>query len=496
MTTRDHLLFYLNGKPLQVRGKDAFLTLSDFLRERMALTGTKIVCSEGDCGACTVLVGWPSSNNGIEYKGIDSCILFMHQLDGAHVVSVEGLSPQSAQGKLHPVQQAMVDCFGSQCGFCTPGFVGAMVAKMESLPEDANGDSVSWDDWKLALTGNLCRCTGYVQILEAAAACADAGGRSRIETLYPSSAFASELRQTAAETVHLCAPPRYGSDQPREMLLPATLEEALAFKSSQPAARIINGATDIGVLTNKGRVTPGVVLSLTKIGGHSAIAAVEDNIVRIGMRATWADVESWAREALPAFYDIVIRFGSPQIRAAGTLVGNVGNGSPIGDSLPLLVVMEAELELANAAGSRRVSVTDFYRGYKDFDLKADELITAVHLPMPDAQETLRLYKVSKRNDLDISTFTAAIRMTIDGQNIVEPRIAYGGVGPTVVRLPKTESFLNGKSMDESTFREAGTIAREEITPISDVRGTADYRFQLAENILQKFYYEVAEQVMV
>lgn len=493
MTTRDYLLVYLNGEPLQVRGSDAFLTLSDFLRERMVLTGTKIVCSEGDCGACTVLVGRPTETSRLEYQGIDSCILFMHQLDGAHVVSVEGLSPE---GKLHPVQQAMVDCFGSQCGFCTPGFVGAMVAKMESLTENESPDSVTCDDWKLALTGNLCRCTGYVQILEAAAACADAGGRSRIETLYPSADIASPLRQAATETVHLCAPPRYGSDLPREMFLPVTLDEGLVFKSSHPSARIINGATDIGVLTNKGRVTPDIVLSLAKIGGHSSITMTDDSVVRIDMRATWADVESWAREALPAFYEIVIRFGSPQIRAAGTLVGNVGNGSPIGDSLPLLFVMEAELELANAAGSRRLPVTEFYRGYKDFDLQPDELIIAVHLPMPAANETLRLYKVSKRNDLDISTFTAAIRMTIEGQNIVDPRIAYGGVGPTVVRLPKTEAFLSGKSMDESTFREAGLIAREEITPISDVRGTADYRFQLAENILQKFFHESAERVAV
>ena len=162
------------------------------------------------------------------------------------------------------------------------------------------------------------------------------------------------------------------------------------------------------------------------------------------MRATWADVESWAQVALPEFYDIVIRFGSPQIRAAGTMVGNIANGSPIGDSLPLLFVMEAELELTSVAGVRRVKAKDFYRGYKDFDLRPDELITAIYLPLPEPQETLKLFKVSKRNDMDISTFTAAVCMTIDGSAITQPRIAYGGVGPTVVRLPKTESFLTGR----------------------------------------------------
>ena len=366
MTARDYLLVYLNGQPLQIFGAEAFLTLSDYLREEKGLTGTKIVCSEGDCGACTVLVG-RLTDEGIRYEGIDACIVFMHQLDAAHVVTVEGLC---RDGRLHPVQQAMVDCFGSQCGFCTPGFVGAMVAKVESLPPEVAATDVDSESWQQALTGNLCRCTGYVQILEAAAQAATAGAENRIESLYPSTDLLKWLRSAATQTVHLCAPPRFGSQTSRELLLPLTLDEALEFKFQHPEARVVSGATDVGVQSNKGLNAPDVVLSLGKVAGHSAVESITDGArtgdiaVKIGMRATWAEMEQWAKESLPEFYKIIIRFGSPQIRAAGTLVGNVANGSPIGDSLPLLFVMEAELELSSTTGVRSVSVTKFFKGYK------------------------------------------------------------------------------------------------------------------------------------
>jgi xanthine dehydrogenase small subunit len=229
-------------------------------------------------------------------------------------------------------------------------------------------------------------------------------------------------------------------------------------------------------------------LCLRNVAGHDQVE-VENGELSVGMRATWSDVERWAQTGWPEFYKIIIRFGSPQIRNASTLVGNIANASPIADSLPLLHVMHARVQLAGPDGTREVDINDFYHGYKQLDLRPDELISGVRIPLPATEDRLKLYKISRRNDMDISTFTAAIRLTYRGDTIEEARIAYGGVGPIVLRLPKTEAQLRGQKLSESNMRQAGQTARTEITPISDVRSEAEYRYQLAENILIKCYFE-------
>jgi len=222
----------------------------------------------------------------------------------------------------------------------------------------------------------------------------------------------------------------------------------------------------------------------------------DDHTVVVGANVTWSQVEAFAKDALPEFYKIIVRFGSPQIRNVATLVANVAHGSPIADSLPLLFVMDAELELISKAGTRRVKVNGFYKGYKIKDLAADEIITRVLIPLPAPDELLKLYKVSRRNDLDIATFGAAIRVKRAGEVITRAYIAYSGVAPTVVRLLATEAFLQGKLLTERTFREAGRLARTEIQPITDVRGSRDFRLLLAENILSKFYFDSMEAAVV
>ncbi len=475
---RDYLLLSINGERHEVRSADALLTLSDYLRRRLGLTSTKIVCSEGDCGACTVLLGRPRDGR-VVYEGVDSCILFMHQLDRTHVVTVEGLS---SGGQLHPVQQAMVDCFGSQCGFCTPGFVAAMVAERES-PRQLGSTQA---EWQLALTGNLCRCTGYVQILEAAAACRDLA--APLEDLFPSRRLIGELGQPLGDGVEDAVVITTAEPRPRTVLLPTTVAEAIQLRSRHRQGRIVNGATDVGVQTNKRMIDPQLILSLANVRDGREIV-VDEMGVTFGIKTTWTDIERWAAVALPEFHQIIIRFGSPQIRNVSTLVGNIANGSPIGDSLPLLYVMSAKLILKSVSGTRRIDINDFYRGYKQLDLNDDELITSVQMPLPATGELLKLYKISKRNDLDISTFTAAIRLLVPQHEIEQARIAMGGVGPTVLRMPATEAFLVGKTLSEATVRAAGQIAGQEIQPISDVRGSAEYRRQLAENILVKFFQE-------
>lgn len=480
---RDSLFLHVNGRPRRVAGDDAFLSLSDYLRLRLGLTGTKIVCSEGDCGACSVLVGRPQGGR-MRYRVVNSCILFVYQLDGSHVVTVEGLA---REGALNGVQRAMVDCFGSQCGYCTPGFVVAMTA----LFENANGrraERLSEGDLRTGLSGNLCRCTGYVQIIEAGLA-VDSRDVPAMSELYPDEEIARELAAAAHE------PARIEADvhgERRVALLPTTIEQAVAFKAGGNVT-VASGATDCGVQVNKGRLDPRAILCLNNVPGLDEVE-VRDGLLIAGARATWTDVERAVRDVVPQFHEILLRFGSPQIRNAGTVGGNLANASPIADSIPFYYVTDTELELAGASGTRHVNINSFFKGYKQIDLGPDEIIARVITPLPREGELLRLYKVSRRKDLDISTFTAAVLVTVEAGRIARARIAYGGVGPVVLRLPRTEAFLQGREFDEQTFEEAGRIARTEITPISDVRGRAEFRCQLAENTMRKFYHECADEV--
>jgi xanthine dehydrogenase small subunit len=277
----------------------------------------------------------------------------------------------------------------------------------------------------------------------------------------------------------------------RTFFAPRRLEDAVQFKAHHPDAVIVSGATELGVLRNKKGYDPPVLLSLTGVPGLAEITPVNGSVA-IGANVTWTQMEAFARKVLPEFYRIIIRFGSPQIRNVSTLVANVAHGSPIADSLPFLLIMEAELEIIGRKGSRRAELNQFYKGYKVRDLAPDEIITQVILPLPAADELVKLYKVSRRNDLDIATFGAGIRIKRAGDIITRAFVAYSGVAPTVVRLPSTEAFLQGKLFSEETFQVAGQVARAEIKPISDVRGSSDFRLQLAENILKKFYGDCME----
>jgi xanthine dehydrogenase small subunit len=471
---RDHVRFYLNGRPHTVRGGAAFASLTEYLRAQQRLVGTKVVCAEGDCGACTVLVGRVSDGQ-VRYVPVDACIQFLYQLDATHVITVEGLT---RNGDLHPVQRAMVEHHGSQCGYCTPGIVMALAGWAQ------NGAPADPATARLALTGNLCRCTGYLPILDAAAALAVTAVAGVCEPGPASQRPATEeLRALAADSLKI-------ADGSRTFFAPTTLDDAVAVKAEHPDAVIVAGATELGVLRNKKNYEPRTLLSLARIPGLGVMSYADGRIV-FGANVTWSQVERAVREPLPEFHRIVERFGSPQIRNVATLVGNVAHGSPIADSLGLLSVMDAELELASARGTRRRSINGFYTGYKQKDVAADELIVRVALPLPAAGERLRLYKVSRRFDLDIATFGAAIRIRERDGVIGRAAVAYTGVAPTVVRLLETEAFFRGRPFEEATFRQAGRIARSEVRPISDVRGGRAFREQLAENILAKFYFDEA-----
>ena len=461
---RDTIQFFVNGAPHRVGGDGVMQTLSRYLRYDQRATGTKIVCEEGDCGACTVLIG-RAENGSMRYRPINSCIQFLFQLEGLHVVTVEGLS---RGGPLTPLQDSMVRCHGAQCGYCTPGFIMAMAAMFE----EPRSSGPTPQDVTSALTGNLCRCTGYEPIIKAAL---EVEGQPSIEKLYPSGPILEALASSE--------PVRVGT-----FFRPKELRDAIEFKAAHPKCVIVQGATDFGVWRTKRGFEPPAILSLDGIAGLDELS-VGGGELRVGARVTLARLEEFVRELVPALVPILDRFGSPQIKNVGTLAGNIANASPIADTLPFLYVTEARLELTGLSGMRTVPIASLYKGYKTLDLQPDEIITRIIVPLPGATETLRLYKVSKRSHLDISSFTAAMLMRRTGERIDSIRIAFGGVGPVVLRLPRTESFLSGRTFSLASLENAGAVAKEEIAPISDVRGSKDFRLQLAENVLRKFYYD-------
>jgi len=500
---RDHLVLWVNGVRREVRGGDAFLNLSDWLRGRLGLVGTKIMCAEGDCGACTVLVAEPAESGHLRWLPIDSCIRFLFQLDGCHVVTVEGLAHD---GDLAPVQQAMVECHGSQCGFCTPGFVMALAG---GCAAKSRGEPL---DWRKELSGNLCRCTGYVSIFEAASQAESEA--SWIAERFNDVSWAVEGTRLRRDSLDV-----HGDLDGVAMraTCPATVAEALAARR-EPEARVVAGATDLGVLWNKRKLRPRHWLDLSRVADLRGISIVEagqaprltalglpeehagvgpcdrEATLVAGPLATWTDMLAVCSERCGEAVAVLEAFGGPQIRHVGTLGGNIVNGSPIADSLPLLFAMEATLDLASAKGTRSVPIEAFYKGYKQLDLASDELLVRVRMPLPAPGDILRLAKVSRRRDLDISTFTSAIHLRRDGDLIAAIRIAFGGVGPTVVRMRRTEAAVAGQPFTEETFRRAGDVAAGEIRPLTDVRGSSDYRFQLARNVLLKFFHE--QQVAV
>jgi xanthine dehydrogenase small subunit len=457
---RDHVSFHINGREHRAGGAEAFATLANWLRYDAAATGTKIVCEEGDCGACTVLI---RRSRDEQFVPVNSCILALAQLDGASIVTVEGLKQD---GELSPVQQSMVACHGAQCGYCTPGFVVAMAALFETC--DRPAEKLTEKQVRDGLTGNLCRCTGYEPIIKAALAI-DGASSPKLRERYP------DVPEARDEV-------RIGD----RFYAPTTIEAAVAFKRDHQPCTIVQGGTDVGVWVNKRAFAAPSMLFLGKIAELNGLGEDGDTIVA-GANVTLARFESFIRERIPELAKILAIFGSPQIKYAGTLAGNVANGSPIGDTLPYLYASGAELELTGIKGTRVVPIERFYLGYKKFDLQPDEIVTRVRVPR--VSDVVKLYKVSRRKDLDISAFTAAIRLRVDGGAIADPRVVYGGVGPVVLRLPQTEAFLAGKQPRLDVFEQAGRIARREVTPISDVRGSASYRLQLAENILPKFFYD-------
>jgi xanthine dehydrogenase small subunit len=470
---RDHVLLVVNGQPTRVTGDDAFLTLAEYLRRRQNLTGTKIVCAEGDCGSCAILIGRPVQGK-MRYAAVTSCIQLLLQLDAAHVVTVEGLRDGQ---QLNPIQEAMVACHGAQCGFCTPGFVVSLYDLMhDGRPIDAR--SVC-----RGLVGNLCRCTGYDSIVRSALT-ADRQNLKPLDALYPPGPLIEALEQAQSQEVLIETPSR-------RFFKPTTLAHAVRFRADNPNCTVIAGGTDLGVVHNKRVREITSALSTTALAELNTCRREADTLY-VGAGATLTALEQAALTHLPELGRFLAWFGSPLIKNAGTLAGNLITGSPIGDTLPALIVLGAEIDVAGVTGTRRIPIANFYSGYRKTVLAPDELLTGVRIPPPltTSGETFKLYKVSRRKDLDISSFSAAIwlRRSANGP-IQDIRIALGGVGPMVLRLSRVEALLRGQTSTLELFERAADLAAADVTPITDVRGSEAYRRTLAGNILLKFWHE-------
>ncbi len=445
--------FLLNGEAVSVEGESPTRTLLDWLRENRGLKGTKEGCNEGDCGACSVLVTH-NDENGPAYLAMNACILFLPQLHGKAVRTVEGLAEGDT---LHPVQQALVEHHGSQCGFCTPGFVMSMAAAHQTGETDHND----------TLAGNLCRCTGYEPIVKAAKA---------TETAPVSVAI-------AADAINL---PTTGALQSDQAYMPQSLAEFAPWYQENPDATLIGGATDVGLWVNKAfrDITP--VAFLSQIPELRVISETDTGL-RVGAGVTLNRLRAAIKTRHPEFAILIRRYGSMQVRNAATIGGNVANGSPIGDSPPALIALNARIRLQKGTALREIPIEDFFVAYGKQDRSAGEFVESILIP--PQEDRLKCYKLSKRFDQDISTLLGCFSIPVKDGIVHDARLAFGGMAATPKRASVVENALNGRPWTETTVRTAMTLMGEDFQPIADVRGTVEYRLRSAQNFLLRYFLE-------
>lgn len=477
---RSTISFVLDGRIVnldfaQGSGLTPTTTVLNYLRQLPTHKGVKEACAEGDCGACTIVIGELSTDNKLHYTPIDSCLVFLPMIDGKQLITIENLKIDS--GILHPVQAALVETDGSQCGFCTPGIVMSLFALYK------NRNTPSREEIDDALTGNLCRCTGYQSIVEAAnQACAH-------DNVDHFSANEPAIMQLLGSISHDSIDLNTGSQR---YFRPATLGEATSLKHQYPDAVVLCGATDVALRVTKNHEVLSEVIDISGIGELQSIT-MNDVSLRIGAGVALSIVLSAAKEDFPALHHMLTVFGSWQIRNLATLGGNLGTVSPIGDILPALIAYNARVALKSVRGEREVEVDRFPTGYRTSERKDDELITAIIIPKAAQNVLVRSYKVSKRKDLDISTVSGAFRLEFNHDKVIEAAtLAYGGMAECVKRAEGTEAFLRRKRWDRGTVVQAMSLIDNDFTPISDVRGSAEIRRIMARNLLMKCWSETQQ----
>ncbi len=471
-TTRP-VRFFHRGVVTEIDPAQHTRTVLEWLREDARCTGTKEGCAEGDCGACTVVLGERDAQGQLQLKPVNACIQFVPTLDGKALFTVEDLAAPGGQGAaLHPVQQSMVNCSGSQCGFCTPGFVMSLWACYQQ--HQAAGTVPTRQQLADDLSGNLCRCTGYRPIL-------DAGQQAFQQPAVPLA------RQPVLDALQALAqqPPlhtRSGFHAPR------TLAEFAALRLALPNARVLAGSTDMGLwVTKQFRELP-VLISINEVAELKQVA-VQGEHLHIGaaasLEAAWqALVAEW-----PALRDVWLRFASLPIRRTGTMGGNVANGSPIGDSAPVLMALGAHIVLQRGDQQRQMPLEDFYIDYMKNQLQPGEFVNALQVQRSRAGQVVRAYKISKRFDCDISALCAGLSLQLQDGRVASARLAFGGMAATVRRAAGAEAALNGQPWTEGTLQAAQAALAQDFKPLTDMRASAGYRLQVAQNLLRRLWLE-------
>ena len=483
MTTPSHSIatdtvrFFVNGEYHEVVAPMPTTTILEYVREKLLLTGSKEGCAEGDCGACTVAIA-ELVGDGYRLRTVNSCIQFLPTLDGKELITVEGL--KDSQGQLHPAQKAMVECHGSQCGFCTPGFVMSLffLYRTQTNP--------SRQDINHALAGNLCRCTGYRPIVAAAAKMYTFNTNERDCKYGASAPNESDLLQRLRgikrdHTLDINNRQRY--------FAPTTLDELCRLIEQHPEATILAGGTDVGLwVTKQFRSLPQIIY-VGDVAELNLISNTDTHIqISAGVGLTYAF--EILQQEFPGLTEVIRRFASPPICNAGTLVGNVANGSPIGDSMPALMCLGATVVLRKGNDERETSLDDFYLGYQKTALEPGEFVLAIRVPKSKPDTVLRSYKLSKRFDQDISAVCGAYRVQLLDGMVKEIDICYGGLAAIPKRARKTEQALKGKVWNEGSVIQAIPHLSDDFSPISDMRAGADYRKVVAGNLLLKFFHDV------
>ena len=487
MTTHP-IRFYYRGAIHETDDAPATRTVLQHLREDLHCTGTKEGCAEGDCGACTVVVGELDADGALALKAVNACIQFLPTLDSRALFTVEDL--RRPDGTLHPVQRALVDCHASQCGFCTPGFAMSMWALYENRQGEAQVPSR--DEIATALSGNLCRCTGYRPIVDAAQAMFDTDryacaplDRARIAEALRTLRRDETFEFTGRET-------RGAEASTTTFRAPVTLDAFAALRAAHPDARVLAGSTDVGLWVTKQMRDLG---DLLYIGNVSELKRIERDasMLTIGAAASLEDAYAALVAEYPVLAEFARRFASLPIRNAGTLGGNVANGSPIGDSMPALIALGAQVVLRRDKASRTLPLDAFYLGYQKTALEPGEFLAAVRLPLAHARLRFRTYKVSKRYDQDISAVCGAFALDIDNGKIVSARIAFGGMAATPQRAPAAEAALAGAGWNEASAQRAMAALDKDFVPLTDMRASSSYRMTVARNLLWRFHLETRDE---
>ena len=479
---KSHIEFLLNGEAVSLSEVRPDTTLLNWLRLSAKKTGSKEGCAEGDCGACTVFVRMRRPMGGRtmrdEMRAVNACILFLPMLDGAVITTVEGVA--GPDGTLHPVQQAMIDNHGAQCGFCTPGFITSLYHLWRT------GSAFGTQDIDDGLAGNLCRCTGYGPIVKAAQALKSyempSWERARIEA---EDAFLDSYH-SRSETLAIIT-------DNKSYFAPTSCAEAATLYKEHKGAQILSGGTDIGLWVTKQHRDMACFISTSRISDLSQIKAVKGG-VEIGAGVTHNQAMTELPDCPPALYEVWRRFGSAQVRATGTVCGNVANGSPIGDLSPCFLALDGCVHLASTSAIRSVPLDEFFVAYGQQNRAEDEFVSALFLPDLPADTHFHAYKISKRFDQDISAVLVAMRVTITDGIVHDVRLAFGGMAATPKRAKATEAFIIGQSITALASADFQEMLSQDVTPLSDMRASSSYRMQVAANLVRKCFisYETDE----